>query len=334
MHSDTLPLLAIIADDLTGALDAAAPFAGRGLRVEVALSPDAVPEAVDTGAQVISVSTRSREVGAEAARAAVKTALAGLPAGARLFKKVDSRLKGNIAAELSAFPDGPALAAPAIPDLGRVVQDGRVAGFGVADPIAVASRLGRPAAIPDTATEEEMRAALAHAGDALLIGARGLARALAVQLTGQKDEDAPALAGPRGMLIVGSRDPITLAQLAALEGVRPVQAPNGMIPETPTADITLIQATQGDDRVDGTVVAANLAHGLRALPTPDTLFLTGGATAEAVLSAQGIRTLRLLGEALPGLPVAQAAGMTIVAKSGGFGAEDTLACVIRMIREG
>ena len=33
------PTLAIIADDLTGALDSAAPFAGRGLRAVVALDP-------------------------------------------------------------------------------------------------------------------------------------------------------------------------------------------------------------------------------------------------------------------------------------------------------
>ncbi|MDB6454567.1 four-carbon acid sugar kinase family protein [Falsirhodobacter sp. 20TX0035] len=332
MHSPAPPLLAIIADDLTGALDAAAPFAGRGLRVEVALSAEVVPEAVASGAQVISVSTRSREVPADAARAAVATALAGLPPGTRLFKKVDSRLKGNIAAELGAFPEGPALAAPAIPDFGRVVQNGCVCGFGVAEPIPVAPPLGRPAVVPDTLTDDDLHAALQDAGDALLIGARGLARALAIRMTGQGEETAPTLPGPRALLIVGSRDPITMAQVASLDGVPHLAAPNGVIPDAEDADITLIQATQGNEAVDGTVVAANLAQSLRAMPTPDTLFLTGGATAEAVLSAQGIRTLHLLGEVLPGLPVARAGDLTIVAKSGGFGPEDTLVRLVRMIR--
>ena len=40
------PALALIADDLTGALDASAPFAARGLRVSVALGPDHVGAAL------------------------------------------------------------------------------------------------------------------------------------------------------------------------------------------------------------------------------------------------------------------------------------------------
>lgn len=329
-----IPLLAIIADDLTGALDAAAPFAGRGLTVEVALSPDAMAEAVASGARVVSVSTRSREVSPNAARDAVTHALAALPPGTRIFKKIDSRMKGNIAAELSALPDGPALAAPAIPDFDRIVRNGCVTGFGVDAPIAIAPLLGRPAAIPDTVTEEDMRAVVEGAGDTLLIGARGLALALARHLSGREGEIIPPLPGPRGILVIGSRDPITSAQVAALRDVAHVAAPNGIVPVTPPAELTVIQAMPGPSPVPPEDAAMNLATGLRRLPPPDTLFLTGGATAEAVLTGLGIRTLRLLGECLPGLPVAHAGGMTIVAKSGGFGGPDTLADVVRRIRKG
>ncbi|RYE69578.1 MAG: four-carbon acid sugar kinase family protein, partial [Rhizobiaceae bacterium] len=35
-------MLVILADDLTGALDSAAPFAGRGIRTDVALNLDAI----------------------------------------------------------------------------------------------------------------------------------------------------------------------------------------------------------------------------------------------------------------------------------------------------
>ena len=60
----------------------------------------------------------------------------------------------------------------------------------------------------------------------------------------------------------------------------------------------------------------------------DAVFLTGGATAEAVLEAMGIGTLDLHGECLPGLPVARAVSgagaLTVIAKSGGFGDENTL----------
>ena len=111
-----MPELAIIADDLTGALDAAAPFAMRGIHAVVALSADALPEAIATGAAVVGVSTDSREVSEEQARENTRTAVAALPPGTRLFKKVDSRLKGNIAAEL----DNPgALTVDAPTTLGR-----------------------------------------------------------------------------------------------------------------------------------------------------------------------------------------------------------------------
>lgn len=326
-----LPRLAIIADDLTGALDAAAPFAGRGLTVAVALSPADMTDAVATGAEVVSVSTRSREIAPEAARQAVAEALAALPAGTPLFKKIDSRMKGNIAAELSAIGAAHALCAPAIPDFGRMVKNGHVTGFGVADPIAIAPLLGMPATVPDTDSLEQMLAALEATPDALPVGARGLAEALARRMTGSDAAEVPPLSGPRGTLVIGSRDPITMAQVAALSGVTHVEAPNGVLTEVPTAAITVIQATQGAAQIDGTEVAANLARGLQTLPRPDTLFLTGGATAEAVLTALGVRTLRLLGECLPGLPVARAQDMTIVAKSGGFGTADTLAEVVRKI---
>lgn len=314
--------LAIIADDLTGALDAAAPFAGRGLRTCVALSPEALPEALE--AEVVAVSTRSREISPDAARAAVELALSALPPGTRIFKKIDSRMKGNIAAELAAIPAKRMLVAPAIPDFGRVVRNGHVQGFGVDTPIAIAPLLGRPAEIPDTQTEADMAAL--DTEDALLVGARGLAEALAMRLTGRA-ATAPKLAGPRGLLVIGSRDPITMAQIAAT-GIAPTPAPNGMIPDTAGV---LVQATPGATVEDPATVAANLARGIMALPRPDTLFLTGGATAEAVLSGLGIRTLQLLGECLPGLPVARAGGMTIVAKSGGFGDTNTLARIARMI---
>ena len=339
--------LAIIADDLTGALDASAGFAGRGLRVEVALRPQAVAEAVANGAEVVAVSTCSREIAPEAARAAVAEAAAQLPAGVRLFKKVDSRLKGHIPAELSALAFNRALAAPAIPDFGRVVSGGAVTGFGVEAPIPVTQQLGEFAprcTIPDVASEAEMAAALAAFGaEGLLIGARGLAEALARQMTGRQAATAAGLAGPRGLMLVGSRDPITLAQVAHLRrsrlGLDFVPAPDGVVEGTPgPGALALVQALPGSGSPSGAEVAERLAAGLYPAFTSryDTVLMTGGATAEAVLGAMGIHRLRLLGECLPGLPVAVARqgdgkSLTIVAKSGGFGGVETLTQVADMI---
>jgi uncharacterized protein YgbK (DUF1537 family) len=95
-----------------------------------------------------------------------------------------------------------------------------------------------------------------------------------------------------------------------------------------------VQATPGDQAIQPDDVATNLAEHLRPLLPNccDTLFLTGGATAEAVLGALGIDRMHLLGECLPGLPVGVAGDLTIVTKSGGFGDVGTLVRVAEMIR--
>ncbi len=184
-------MLVIVADDLTGALDAAAPFAARGLHTEVVLKADGVGSGLALSPDVLSINLASRETSAEEGFAMMRALVGHLPAGARLFKKVDSRLKGHIAAELDAICYGRALVAPAIPAFGRVVRNGHVDGFGVDAPISVAGALKQHAdraLIPDTASEDDLQAALDPAegqGVDLLVGARGLAEALARKMTGQ-----------------------------------------------------------------------------------------------------------------------------------------------------
>lgn len=331
-------MLAIVADDLTGALDTAAPFASRGLHVEVALSVEAIGQAVRENPAILSVNLASREIGAARARDAAVAAFAVLPPGTRLFKKVDSRLKGHIAAELDALPFRSALAAPAIPAFGRVVRDGHVQGFGVETPISIAEKLGvhgARARIPDTSTQQEMAAALDLAmrdGMDLLIGARGLAEALAERMAGGAAPQSAEIPPGPVLFVVGSRDPITLAQIAALRaavGLKYLPAPNGRLAETaPDAGnpVTLVQAVPGETAATGEAVSLALAESVYPALTngASTLLLSGGATAEAVLSKMGIMRFRLMGECLPGLGLAYAEGHCIIAKSGGFGAPETL----------
>lgn len=330
-------MLAILADDLTGALDTAAPFAARGMHVEVALSTGAVGEALREAPQVLSINLASREIGAEAARREAERALAALPAATRLFKKVDSRLKGHIVAELDAMSYQAALVAPAIPAFGRIVKDGCVTGFGVDTPISIAERLGSHAAratIPDIASQNEMHLWLEGADEAgidLLVGARGLAEALAETMSGQAPARAAEIPAGPGLFVIGSRDPITLAQVEALLGhgnLRHLPAPNGRL-EGVWADgsgLTLVQAVPSED----IVTSEEVSHALAESVCPDltaaasTLLLSGGATAEAVLRKMGIVRFRLRGECLPGLGLAHAQGHCIIAKSGGFGQPDTL----------
>lgn len=163
--------LAIVADDLTGALDTATPFALAGLKVVVAVSVDGVEDAIATKADVVAVNTASRALDATAAVESVTRAMAAIMRArpAILFKKVDSRLKGNPGAEADAVADAGGrrllVVAPAVPDQGRQTQNGRVVGRGVDAPIAIAPQFadaGRAVDVVDAAVEAESR----HAGGA------------------------------------------------------------------------------------------------------------------------------------------------------------------------
>ncbi len=330
-------MLAILADDLTGALDSAAPFAGRGLRTEVALDRDVISGVVGDRPDVLSINLNTREIDSDKARVVTAAVIALLPKGTKLFKKVDSRLKGNIVAELDATPFKKALVAPAIPEFDRIVEDGRVSGFGIETPIVIADRLGAHAAcarIPNTRTPADMDAILAEAqsdGTDLLVGARGLAEALARRMTAGAEAHAAAIPSGRIAFVIGSRDPITLRQIEILRHehrLNYLPAPNGHLDAaTDTgSDLTLVQATSGAGDVTPQLVSEALADGLKRnfADYDGILLLSGGATAEAVLRRFGLSRLRLHGECMPGLGLASANGRCIIAKSGGFGQPDTL----------
>lgn len=119
-------MLTLIADDLTGACDAGALFAGRS-RVRVVVDADTV----DPAWPVAVVDTESRALPPAAARARVDAVAARL--GERLraglvFKKIDSTLRGPVGAELCALLSATgrptALVCPAFPAQHRTVTRG------------------------------------------------------------------------------------------------------------------------------------------------------------------------------------------------------------------
>ncbi|NBB48495.1 four-carbon acid sugar kinase family protein [Rhizobium sp. CRIBSB] len=331
-------MLVIVADDLTGALDTAAPFAARGLRTEVVLKVDAVAQRLALSPDVLSINLASREKSPEEAFQLMRQVVDRLPPQARLFKKIDSRLKGHISSELDAMPHRLALVAPAIPEFGRTVRNGYVEGFGVATPISIADVLGHHTAralIPDTLKHEDLLRALDEAeagGVDLLVGARGLAEALAYRMTGRADAGFVAPPVGAGLFVIGSHDRITVEQVEQLRRLDIVAynpAPNGiMAPLVPnSAPTVLVQATEGEARISSEDVSANLVASVhpRLTSQAQTMLLCGGATAEAILGRMGIEFFRLEGECMPGLGLAHAKGQCIIAKSGGFGRPDTLA---------
>jgi D-threonate/D-erythronate kinase len=334
--------VAIIADDLTGALDSAAPFAAMGLRVVVATGLEGL--ALTGGADVVAVSLSSREIAVEAAAARAGAAARALVGAEWLFKKIDSRLKGHVAAEVAAVAQvrgaTAVLACPAVPDLGRIVVKGALTGAGVERPIPVAPVFA-PLAVecPDVANASDLDALIAGASPAtLLVGARGLAAALARRLA-KGATATPRLPGPLAIL-VGSRDPITLAQvnLARQEpGVEWIAAPDGLVPDGASqADTLILQAVPGAG-ASGVEVSGRLAEALpRHLAGRLGLLITGGETAGAVLAQLGIQALEVRGEVLPGLPLCRPLGamadLTIVTKSGGFGDASALQHLIRQAK--
>ncbi|MFN4154080.1 MAG: four-carbon acid sugar kinase family protein [Paracoccaceae bacterium] len=344
----TVPVAAIIADDLTGALDSAVAFAGRGWKTVAVTTVAGVTEALRSGAEVIALSLDSREIpGAEAAtrmRQAAR-ALSGFPI---LLKKVDSRLKGNTAAELAALVDvrrpSRVVVCPAIPELGRRVRQGCVEGMGIAEPIPVAPRFSPVAGVEmdfaDAVNDEDLAELVARApAGAIFVGARGMATALAAHLANGQPQIKPAF-GWTGLvaIVVGSRDPITLEQVARLRAANPldwIAAPDGVVPEHASQGSVIVQATEGGGpAMDGMAVSLRLAQGfVRHFPGPPrNLVLTGGETAAAVLSEMGVTALEVLGEVQPGLPVCRAlhrsGGSLIITKSGGFGTAD---CLLRLV---
>jgi D-threonate/D-erythronate kinase len=117
----------IIADDLSGAADCAIGFASAGHRTVVTL--DAARTQAHQGADTIAVDTDTRRLTPQEAAARTAAAYAEMSVrGQRLYKKIDSTLRGNWAAEVAGLQAlaGMAIVAPAFPATGRAVRDGRV----------------------------------------------------------------------------------------------------------------------------------------------------------------------------------------------------------------
>lgn len=120
----------VIADDFTGANDTGIQFLKAGYKASVLLDASAIPSI--TGEDVVAVvDTESRNVPAKEAAIRLETVAAHIaPLRGRtiVYKKVDSTLRGNIAAETAVLRDTlhfPVTAfTPAYPKNGRTAKDG------------------------------------------------------------------------------------------------------------------------------------------------------------------------------------------------------------------
>lgn len=352
------PPLTIVADDLTGACDAAVAFTSVCNPVRVRIFGQ-----VAESSAVLAVTTESRDLPAEQAELRLRHIVEGLPLGAELFKKVDSVFRGNTVAEIAAALRHAhfelAIISPAYPALGRTTNGGvlNISGSASSRTVPFADLLakagcslrqlavdefsqplaasladcifsGTPAALCDASTQthlkEIVRAARSLGKRILWIGSGGLAHALAAELPGVTAQPARRLREGATIFFVGSPHPVSRAQVDRLRRVAAI-AEYPRLATHSTGDDLLVAIELGQTTSDEI---------LRALATyrPEQigcLFMTGGDTAHFVCRALEIQSLRLLYEFAPGVPVAVAEGgrfdgVHIVLKSGGFGENDLL----------
>lgn len=120
-----VPAVLALADDLSGAAEVACALGGAA---RLSLTAEAVAEGAAPCDLVVDLDTRhlTPDAAADAVRAALGAARGG-PARL-LFKKVDSQLRGNLAAETAVYAEGAdaVVIAPALPAAGRTVSGGVV----------------------------------------------------------------------------------------------------------------------------------------------------------------------------------------------------------------
>ena len=350
--------LRLVADDLTGALDSAArlvPLVGP-VPVFWGAVPDPAPAhfALDGG---------TREESAAFASAVATRLGPVLAAGSPAFRKLDSLLRGHVAAEIAASAPlfDHVLIAPAFPFQGRITRGGRqlsrddaggwrdsgidlageLAGLGVWVAPAVAGQAA-PAGVSlwDAATDTDLdrivAAGRALAGRVLWCGTAGLAGALA----GRRPVPVPRL--PRPMLaLVGSDQPVAKAQLAVLgrrhhviTDAAEANAIAGALEQDGVAAVSVSLPPMTPRTVAGVRIAEIFAGLLAGLGLPvGTLFISGGETLRGLCERLGATRLDVDGEVLPGIPTSILRGgawegQRIVSKSGAFGDAGVLARIL------
>ena len=337
----------LVADDLTGACDAAVHFAMRGIRPAAVLFVRGTEVA---GARVLAVSTESRDLPPAEIRRAVADVAAEFPgnAAARVFKKIDSTLRGNtgleIAAALESFDCDAAVVCPAFPRLHRVVESGflRVTITPEFDPIDVAARLESQSGLACAHTRVDGIAARLSAGSRLVsvdancdddldriaaaispmgrrilwAGSAGLASALARRLGEACAGNAPTGRAGAALFCIGSDHDVTMAQQGLLLAERPsaIFHPHdvtraGICEALGRAEHVILRIARG------LVTVAEVRERIAGVPAA-ALVLSGGDTASVVCRAAGVQWIELCDEIVPGVP----RGIL----HGGFGDRDAL----------
>jgi D-threonate/D-erythronate kinase len=349
-----MPTLRLLADDLTGALDSAAelvPLVGRVPVFWDGTTPTVIPAtaAIDSG---------TRESTPDAAMLVVADLAKMLDGADIAFKKIDSLMRGSTLVEIAAVAGSgywrSCVLAPAFPFQGRITRDGQqyaddkgvvkpVSRFlpGALQDLGVCASVGtinqplRPGInVFDAMTNADLQAVVSggmrHSEPILWIGTGGLAHALAQR----QHETMPLLARPI-LGLFGSDHPVTAAQLAAC----------GSNWQEVAHDLTALDLRRlsqreplflsfrlpsGTPRSDAaTLISAAIGRICSVTKPPGTVVVAGGETVRSLCTSVDAEFLEVTGRLMPGIPRSIIRGgpwdgVTVVSKSGAFGAPDLL----------
>lgn len=321
--------LVIVADDLTGACDTAGVIAGGADPVRVDVSWSGPPA---TGVQAIDLDSRAGDADRAVALTAPVVAEA-VGAGADVYLKIDSTLRGHVAATVAAAADafraaepfGRVVACPAFPARGRTVVDGRVLVDGTPRDSAVLRELAADPRVDvlDAATDADLAAIVAErAGTPVLwVGSAGLAAHVAGGAAGSPRRRTPGASSSSLGEGSGAWAMPTVASVAVVVGTEQAASISGGRDLRRRGD-ERIEVVDGDPRVRAMIERAAAAAARHA-----GLIVTGGFTARRLLDRLAVTSLLVGGELEPGIPWSTTldGSRVLVTKAGGFGDRSTLA---------
>jgi len=339
----TMCILAL-ADDMTGALEIGAKFSAAGIETIVSARP------VSIGcAPVVVLDTETRHVDAETAGSEIQrfVAASGTLRPHLVYKKTDSTLRGNIAAELRAladiYPDWRTGYAPAYPALGRTVTAGVLYVHGrpvsetefardelnpIGDSSIVAMLNYHPSCTvfdgdTDAHLAEAARTILSSTVMRIAAGPAGLAEWIAATIDLPRRPVQPCPAIQTCLVLNGSRNQLSKRQIRCFTRPGWKVVSHSHEPGLHPADVASANGRH--------LLAQTVFH------SPDAVFVIGGDTAFGFLRELGFPPMTPIAEVVSGVPVTRLAAadlqqaipgrrsdLFLITKAGGFGDEDVL----------
>ena len=289
---------------------------------------------------VLVIDTESRHLSPADAAARTRQAASFARHHSQLiYKKTDSTLRGNIAAEFRAiqevFPQQRIVYVPAYPDMGRTVKDGQLFVHGTpvhqtdfADdrwcPVRdcrIRTVLGDvPALIVDGEWNADIEAAarsiIEQAPPRICAGPAALAEALARHMGSKSRRNIPLPRVSRCLVVNGSLHPVSIQQIAVAEK-QMLFDQNWQVLDEQVEGWGRERALQIGERVLRTLASARF----------DAVLVFGGDTAFGIHCALGSLPVDAIGEIAPGVAISKSGDLLWITKAGGFGPPDILSTI-------